>query len=664
MDVILPMTENGTVYFKAVDTSDNESEVVSIVIDNIDKVAPTITNITPSTTAPAKSVTVTADFSDNVGLVSRRYRIGDGGWTDYVDGVTVTANGTVYFYALDAAGNETTDECKVTNIEDSTPDNGPLEPLNNTLLIDKTTVNTNVTEEYGTVLTAPGQEIRLDKTDTVDEGGYHNHVGKSASVLDNNYKFDYAKIVLEHGAKLSFHAEATAAATFTVYSLTQNAKNGKYTLKKLQTLKLADKDKDGVFTADSSKLLSLSVSGAYYVSMQFTDKKANEAYYNVTLNDGTRPKTQASVFYPLGNNSDDWANMKEKGYAGAIDDRGTVTAATDLVKDEWVGFGDKVDYKKFTLDSAAELDFKFSASDGHSPVKFTVGKLKKTVKNGKTTYSQVTIKSATVAANKLSAELNALRLTAGEYFIKAESTNVKKDAGYDVQITRGEFYTDGDDGWNNVLLDGKKLHENEAHFYDNKLAGSGVVHLDKAGNDMNSSDYATFSYGGNSYGGFVGFGDETDFAKLSLTETSDVTFTLSATNDATLEIFKVTEKDGKYSKKSLQTVKYKSGGDAVSSKKPVTLEVKDGVSYYVSVKATNIKKTTVDPRTYYNVSYDIASKGISSALAMPETDALASALSMPDSLSLGQYDTDVLAGSYLDSASDKLFGETNTGLLA
>ena len=49
---------------------------------------------------------------------------------------------------------------------------------------------------------------------------------------------------------------------------------------------------------------------------------------------------------------------------------------------------------------------------------------------------------------------------------------------------------------------------------------------------------------------------------------------------------------------------------------------------------------------------------------MPETDALADSLAMPDGLSFGQYDTDVLAGTYLDSASDKLFGESGAGLLA
>ena len=52
------------------------------------------------------------------------------------------------------------------------------------------------------------------------------------------------------------------------------------------------------------------------------------------------------------------------------------------------------------------------------------------------------------------------------------------------------------------------------------------------------------------------------------------------------------------------------------------------------------------------------------ALAMPETASVASALAMPDSLSFGQYDTDILAGTCLDSASDKLLGETGAGLLA
>ena len=648
------MTENGTVYFWAVDTAGNESSTVSYTVENIDNIAPTISKIKPNTTEPADSVTVTAKFADNVALASKLYRIGtSGAWLNYVDGVTVTANGTVYFKAVDKAGNDATAQYEVTNIKDSTPVNGPEEPKNNTLYLDKTHVNTDVTEAYGTYLTEPGQEVFLDPIGTVDEGGYHNSVDRDDTI-------DYAKIVLEHGAKLSFHAEAAAAATFTVYSLTE--KKGKYTLKKLQTLKLTDKDRDGVFTADSSKLLQLQESGPYYVSMQFTDKdKSKTAYYNVTLNGGDN----GSMFYPLGNNSDDWTDMKTAGYSGSVGDLGVITDETLYpISGEWVGFGDKTDCKKFTLASAADLSLLVSAQDG--PLKLTVCKLKETMsKKGEdiTTYSQVTVKSVTVKAGQPK-QLNSLRLAAGDYFFKVESTNVEKSTGYSVQVTSGDFYTDGDDGWNNVLLDGKTLNENEAYFYDNRLAGSGDVHFDKAGNDKSGDDYAVFTSDGNSYGGFVGFGDEIDFAKITLTQTSDVTFTLAATNDATLEIIQLTEKNGKYTKKSLQTVKYKTGGDAVSSKKPVTLEVKDGVSYCVSVKATNIKKTTVDPRTYYNVSYAVASKDVS-ALSMPETDSLADSLAMPDSLSFGQNGTaDELAGTCLDPAADKLLGESGSGLLA
>ena len=97
---------NTTITFKAVDTSDNESNEASITITNIDKVKPTITGITPSTTEPAASVTVTATFDDNVGVATQQYKIGEGSWQDYTTGVTVTTNTTVYFKAVDTAGNE------------------------------------------------------------------------------------------------------------------------------------------------------------------------------------------------------------------------------------------------------------------------------------------------------------------------------------------------------------------------------------------------------------------------------------------------------------------------------------------------------------------------------------------------------------------------------
>ena len=116
------ITENATVYFKAVDAAGNESEIVSYTVSNIDKVKPTVSGIAPNTTDPVKSVTVTANFADNVAVASMLYRIGDGAWTAYgKDGVTVTENCTVYFKAIDTVGNESEEAIyTVTNI--LTPD--------------------------------------------------------------------------------------------------------------------------------------------------------------------------------------------------------------------------------------------------------------------------------------------------------------------------------------------------------------------------------------------------------------------------------------------------------------------------------------------------------------------------------------------------------------
>ncbi|MBO7659873.1 MAG: hypothetical protein J6T65_11290, partial [Clostridia bacterium] len=542
----------------------------------------------------------------------------------------------------------------------------PTEPLNNDLVYKAKTDNDNknVTGSYGNRLKAAGQEIRLDQIDSINHDGYHNRVEKKAD--DDSDNIDYAKIVLKHGAKLSFHAEATAAATFTVYSLKKN-KKGKYSLKKLQTLKLKYDEEAGAFVADSKKVVSLQVSGPYYVSMQFTDRKATEAYYNVSLNDDSKEKIPGSVFYNLGCNTDDWNGKKTKDLTGLFADLGTVDATrlkteNTIIKDEWIGFGDKVDCKKFSLESAAELSFTVSAPDG--PLKFSICKLKTSGTGDKTTYSLVKVKTITVKAGKESANLDNLRLEAGDYFFKVESTNINKSTGYNVQITQSTFYSDGDDKWNNVLLVKKNQSIYESLFCKNGL-GTGKVYFDKAGNDKESDDHASFVCETNkkTYENFVGYGDEIDFAKITLPEGADanVTFSLTATGDATLEVFKVTKKgEDKYTKKSIQTLKLKVGDDeekTEQARKTVTLEYKDDAFYYISVKATNTKKM---PMVYYNVSYTIESMGEASALSMPETASAASALAMPetnslgisDALSFGGYDADVLADASASSLAE------------
>ena len=102
-----------------------DDEILTLTVSEgaPDTVAPTVTNITPNTLEPAESVTITAVFADDGILTQSLYRIGETGqWQAYDEGgVTVTENTTVYFKAVDAAGNESEIATyEVTNIAEHT----------------------------------------------------------------------------------------------------------------------------------------------------------------------------------------------------------------------------------------------------------------------------------------------------------------------------------------------------------------------------------------------------------------------------------------------------------------------------------------------------------------------------------------------------------------
>ncbi|MBQ9087171.1 MAG: hypothetical protein IJY46_00155 [Lentisphaeria bacterium] len=115
------VTDNCTVYFKAVDITGNTAKV-SVVVDKIDKVAPVISNVKADITMMTnKDVTVTAEFSDNAELVAQEYSIDGGEWQTYTGSVVMTANGNITFRATDGAGNSVKKEYKVNNIKKEPP---------------------------------------------------------------------------------------------------------------------------------------------------------------------------------------------------------------------------------------------------------------------------------------------------------------------------------------------------------------------------------------------------------------------------------------------------------------------------------------------------------------------------------------------------------------
>ena len=121
------VNENTSVYFKSEDSYGNTSKVAEYVVSNIDRTPPKKpTLITVSRPGLSKNpVTITASFSHlDVDVVKRQYSFDNKNWidctfddeNDYTADVTVDFNRTVYFRAVDEAGNAATNKIKISNI--------------------------------------------------------------------------------------------------------------------------------------------------------------------------------------------------------------------------------------------------------------------------------------------------------------------------------------------------------------------------------------------------------------------------------------------------------------------------------------------------------------------------------------------------------------------
>ena len=111
----LTVSENGTYQFRVTDAAGNVT-TKDFVVENIDKVAPTL-EITSSNVNPTnQDITLSATVSDGV----VEFFNGGGIWVAG-SSLTVTKNGTYQFRVTDAAGNVTTKDFVVENIDKVAP---------------------------------------------------------------------------------------------------------------------------------------------------------------------------------------------------------------------------------------------------------------------------------------------------------------------------------------------------------------------------------------------------------------------------------------------------------------------------------------------------------------------------------------------------------------
>jgi hypothetical protein len=370
---------------------------------------------------------------------------------------------------------------------------------------------------------------------------------------------DYAGFTLNSAAKLSFSLNATDAAKFTIYQLVQD-RNGKYSLKTLQTTTLAY-DKDFEEYEANTKALLLEA-GEYYFSMQSTNAaQGGSACYDVDLN----AEDGAVKFFAGGDNSDDWTDLKTEGASGQVADVGVIDGNSYDICTNWVGFGDEFDYAKFTLDSSAELSFSLYATDA---VKFTVYRL---VQGRNGTYSLKKLQTTKLTYDKefeeYAANTKALLLEAGEYYFSMQSTNAAQggSADYNVSVDseNSVFYSaaDSSGAWDDLEIFGP-----DAAVYE-------LGTVDESTTELTCGQT---------------FGKEADYAHITLYNAAKLSFLLNADNAAKFTVCRmVRDKSGKYVLNALQTTSLsfnKQTQEYDAATKALLLEAGD---YYISMQSAS-----------------------------------------------------------------------------
>lgn len=426
---------------------------------------------------------------------------------------------------------------------------------------------------------------------TVNKKVYQNYAGAGDGT-------DYAKITLDKSARLNFSVNATGSAKFTVWKVVP-FEDDEFKVKAVKSVSTKKASKKAAeYTASTGQLLL--ESGVYYVSVEASTKKSSRAYYNVEIDQ--------KEFYLKSNNADDWGDVRENGSAGKVDNTTIKTlksGTSKVLSGGWVGCGDAVDYMKFHLDTAAKLVFRVNAGDVS---KFAVCRLNDP-KKGK--YSLKSLLSSKLTKNPLYGQdgesayrtvTKGLLLEAGDYYICMKSTNADKhgDADYSILLDSSTiFYNKFDDRKNDILVDSKKKLVGVCETISLGLTAK-AVQMDKV----------AVNYG--KWKNFVGHNDDTDYAKIKLSQDLKACFTVEANDAAKFTLCKLVRKGEKYSLKTVlsKTLKKK---DGVYTATLIRQLDKDD-EYYLCMKSTNAKK---GGNAYYNVSYEYIPQD-KAALTAPE----------------------------------------------
>ena len=418
------MTANGTVYFRGVDAAGNISEVASYTVSNITTAAPDKPTVTADVTAPTNGkVTVTAVFSAD--SVTKQYSLDLKTWRKYTTGVVLTVNATVYFRGVDATGNASEiAEYEVANIDKVAPDR----PAAKADITTKTTGNVTVTasfsadsvvkqystdqmtwQEYttGVVMSKNGRVYfrGIDEAGNISEITSYkvSNIGVQTVTTDLSASGEIAS-----GQEEAFTPKLPASGLYTVTGTFGTGKGTVTVVDKKTGRKVGSGTvKNGVVIL--KKELLLDNANSYTVIVKNTDKKSDGAAYEVKLT--------ATELFTKGDNTDD---TKAKAQ----------TLAVGGIANDWVGYGDAVDYWKLGVDARGGF-YDLSVSGVRNNVRLTIY-----AADGRK------VKGVTVSAKKPAAALANLCLANGSYaVIEAPKAAKAKNSDYQLKLTEKAVFT-------------------------------------------------------------------------------------------------------------------------------------------------------------------------------------------------------------------------------
>jgi autotransporter passenger strand-loop-strand repeat protein len=420
--------DNGTVYFRAADEAGNVSDVAEYEVTNIDKVAPEKPVATADVTDPTNQcITVTAAFSDDSTV--KQYSLDNRTWQTYTAGVTVCENGTVYFRAADTAGNVSdVAEYTVANIDTVAPDAPVAAADITTATTGKVTVTATFSDDSAQKQYSTDQKTWQAYTSGVvfTENGtvYFRGTDKAGNISDVT-SYTVSNIIVDDfstggtvapGAEAVFTPKLEAAGLYTVSGTFKTAKGSVTVVDKTGKKVASGSVKNGVVTFKNPLLLDNS--NTYKVVVKNTDKKGTTSAYTVEL--------KAKELFTKGDNSDDTL-------------KGAKTLAAGTTANDWVGYGDAVDYYKLGVNTAGGI-YDLSLSGVKNNVKLTV-------------YSKsgAKVKTVTASAKKPSIPLADLCLDSGSYaVIEAPKAAKAQNSDYALKFTEKATFNRSNNDWNHA----------------------------------------------------------------------------------------------------------------------------------------------------------------------------------------------------------------------